>query len=132
MVRRLIEQQQVGRECKRQRERRALAFSAGKPRRIESFVQAEAMQELDQPRFDTPAFAVVRLRLECPSLREAGAQRRRRNELGLLFHPGDFQSVAAPDFAGVEIELVGDDSQQRTLAGPVASDQADAICRPAR
>ena len=59
MVRRLVEQQQIGFERERQRERRALALAARGERGRCVGIDAEAMQILDEPRFGAPALALV-------------------------------------------------------------------------
>ena len=89
MVGGLVEQQQVGRQRERQRERRALASRRRRPLGRGRLVEAEAMQELDQPRLGAPAVALVGNRVEPAAQREALAQRRRARQLGLLLDQHD-------------------------------------------
>ena len=131
MVGGLVEQQQVGRQRERERERRALALAAGCRLGNRGLVEAEAMQEFDQARFDAPALALVVCvivgRIEAAAQRQAFAQRRCGRQHGLLFDQHDAQAVAPLYFAVVEIRAAGDDVEQRRLAGAVAADEADAL-----
>jgi len=127
VVGRLVEQQQLRLQRQRQRQGRALAFAAGGDRGVQRFVEPEAVQVLDQPRFRLPARALVRYVFQPTARDEALAQRRRSRERRLLLDEADAQAVAAADFAAVERQVAGDHPEQRRLAGAVAPDESDAF-----
>ena len=96
------------------------------------FVEPEAMQEFDEPRFDAPTVAlVVRVLVvggEIAAQRQALAQRRCRGQLRFLFDQHDTQSIA--QLAGSppsRSARARDDVEQRRLAGAVAADETDAL-----
>jgi hypothetical protein len=127
VVRRLVEQQQVRLQREGERQCRALALAAGARRGRGRVVEAEAVQELDQPRLRAPALALVGDRLQVATLRQALAERRRAGKRRLLLDSDDPRAVAAAQLAVVELRGTRNDSEQRGLAGPVAPDQADAL-----
>ena len=127
VVGRLVEQQQVGRQREGERERGALGLAPGQLRRILRLVEPEAMQVLDESRFDAPAVAFVGEAFQAAAQREALAQRRRRRDVRLLFDERHGQAVALLQIAVVERDPPRDHVQQRALAGAVAPDQPDAV-----
>ena len=127
VVRRFVEQQQVGLQREGERQRRALALAARARRRWRRVVEAEAVQVLDQPGLDAPALALVGDAREVAALREALAQRGRLGQQGLLLDVHDARAIARAHLAVVERHRSGDDAEQRRFAGAVATDQADAL-----
>ena len=127
MVGRLVEQQQVGLERERQRERGALALAARGALRRLRLVETEAMQEFREPRLDAPARALVGEVAKAAAQHEALAQRRRRRQQRLLLDEHRADAIGALDVAVVERLLTGDHAQQRRLAGAVAADESDAL-----
>ncbi len=75
------------------------------------------MQELDQPRLDAPALALVVQAVQCSAPRQALAQRRRRRQLGLLLDQRDMQAVFAPS------------ARRRRVRGGPRSRSAASSCR---
>ena len=127
VVRRLVEQEQLGLQRQRQGQRAALALAAGQGRRIHRPVEAKAVQELDQTRFGAPAIPLVGDVLEMAALREALAQRRGGRQLGFLLDEHDREAVARLELAVVELSEPRDYAQERGFPAAVPADQADAI-----
>ena len=113
VVRRLVEQQQVGLERQRQCERGALALATRCALRRFRLVKTEAVQEFREPRLDTPARALVHEVVKAAALHEALAQRRRRRKLRLLLHEHRADAIGAFDDAIVQRLLIGHHAQQR-------------------
>ncbi len=127
VIGRFVEEQEVRREGQRQGQRRALLLATGRRLRRGCLVETEAMQEFDQPRFRSPALALVGDAVEPAPDGQALAQRGGARQLRLLLDQHDGKPVAPLDLPVVERRLTGDDLEQRRLAGAVAADEADAL-----
>ena len=127
MVRRLVEQQQIGLRDERAREQHAAPPSAGQrstrsrrpedPSRRDHHVDAD----VDVPVFD--------MREVFESVGHDVAHRTIRRERHVLFEPRDAQAGLAPHRARVGNDFAADDLQQRRFARAVAADDAHALAR---
>ncbi len=116
MIGRLVQQQQVRFERKRERERGALSLTAGKTRRVELLGKPEPVQVLDQPCLDPPALALVVRFGQAAAHHQGCAQGCGGRHSGLLLDRHDAQAVAYAQLAIVQHQAAGDRGQQRALA----------------
>src|SRR5207302_135086 len=125
MVRRLIEQQQVGLQGERERQRRALALAARDRRGRSAVLDLEAVQEFRQAGLQAPAFAFVGVQRILCARQQALAQRGGRRKLGLLLDEGNTQSVPPLQLAVIQMSKTGNHPQQGGFSGAVTPDQTE-------
>ncbi|MEI2745743.1 MAG: hypothetical protein V9G22_10010 [Ottowia sp.] len=122
VVRRLVEQQQVGVRRQRLREQHAAREAGRQPRDVGVRVEAEALEQLVEPRPGPPGLLARRHRGG-----DQVARGPREAPRHLLRQPGDGHALAARHVAVVDGDLAGEHAHERGLARRVAPEEAEAL-----
>ena len=127
VIGRLVEQQQIRRERQRQRERRALLLATRRRRGRRRFVETEAVQIFDEPRFDAPAFALVGELLVASVRPPRSARLSRSDDAG-----GSFGSCSTSTTRRPSRRFSSPSSRSRRAAITLSSEDLPVPLRPMR
>src|SRR5690606_446475 len=127
VVRRLVEEEEVGLARERRGEGGALSLAAREAGGVAPGVEAQAREVLgDLVRLGG---ALRRRKRHVLAGEQALAQRRRRRQLRLLLDERDAQALLLLQLAVVERSLPRNHAKERGFPGAIAADEADALAR---